>query len=789
MGICPRDIAEPGSNQFDVYARKNKRPPVVHGGSDQLAMILGSDMNATLADAFQDATAKRHKFLTVEHLLLALLTDGSARDVLLGVGADLDSLRSSLDVHIEETTPSISEEVQDGQPQPSLGFQRALRRAVFHVQSHGRKEVTGADVLVAIFGEPETTAVHLLKQQNIDLKQQNIERIDIVKPIEGTGDTLATTEQAEREQQAPPEQAQPRRLGEMLVERNAVQQADIDRALQIQRTVGGRLGSLLVRTGAISEDALLRALAEQIGALYLADAEDLPDTMDMYRFMSESSIKMEWFLDNAVLMWRQGEDVYCLARDIPDHRVTETLEYFYQATDQAPDQTPEQTTDQAADPTADPTAPAIRFCLTANHHLDRALDNVRKERAMESLFAGEAQQLRDLAEQAPVIELVNNLLSQAVDLGASDIHVEPAEETFSVRMRLDGVLHTRLTQSKDRFAAVASRIKLISGLDIAERRLPQDGRITERISGREMDIRVSTVPCAFGESLVLRLLAKERDDLVFDNLGMEPDHLGLFRGWLGTTNGIVLVTGPTGSGKSTTLAAALEEIDDGVKKIITVEDPVEYQMPNITQMQVHSEIGFTFARALRAILRQDPDVIMIGEIRDLETAEIAIRSALTGHVVLSTVHTNDAISSFTRLVDMGVEPFLVAAPVRGVQAQRLVRRACPNCSVAVPRPALADGYLEALPAEMLGNHWVAVEGCDHCRHTGYRGRTGIYELVPMSEELQDMIVSGAHLNDLKRLAREQGYRTLVEDGLIKASRGETTVEELMRAMVIDGEAG
>ena len=569
-----------------------------------------------------------------------------------------------------------------------------------------------------------------------------------------------------------PEPGQPRRLGEMLVERNAVQRADIDRALQIQRTVGGRLGSLLVRTGAISEDMLLRTLAEQIGALYLADAEDLPDTLDMYRFMSASPIQLTWFLDNAVLMWQRDEEIYCLARDIPDHTVAQTLDYFYQ------------TADQTAD-----AAPPIRFCLTANHHLDRALDNVRKERAMEELFSGEAQQLRDLAEQAPVIELVNNLLSQAVDLGASDIHVEPAEETFSVRMRVDGVLHSRLTQSKDRFAAVASRIKLISGLDIAERRLPQDGRITERISGREMDIRVSTVPCAFGESLVLRLLAKERDDLVFRNLGMEPDHLRLFRGWLGTTNGIVLVTGPTGSGKSTTLAAALEEIDDGVKKIITVEDPVEYQMPTITQMQVHSEIGFTFARALRAILRQDPDVIMIGEIRDLETAEIAIRSALTGHVVLSTVHTNDAISSFTRLIDMGVEPFLVAAPVRGVQAQRLVRRVCPNCSVSVPRPALADGYLDAVPAQMLGNHWVEVEGCDHCRQTGYRGRTGIYELVPMTDELQELIVSGAHLNDLKRVAREHGCRTLVEDGLIKASRGETTVEELMRAMVIDAEAG
>ena len=574
-------------------------------------------------------------------------------------------------------------------------------------------------------------------------------------------------------EQVEPGQGQPKRLGEMLVERNAVQQADIDRALQIQRTVGGRLGSLLVRTGAISEEAMLRALAEQIGALYLADAEDLPDKMDMYRFMSESSIKLEWFLDNAVLMWRRGEDIFCLARDMPDPSVTQTLEYFYQASDQSSG-----------------AAPPIRFCLTANHHLDRALDAIREERAMENLFAGDAQQLRDLAEQAPVIELVNNLLSQAVDLGASDIHVEPTEESFAVRMRLDGVLHRRLTQSKDRFAAVASRIKLISGLDIAERRLPQDGRITERISGREMDIRVSTVPCAFGESIVLRMLAKERDDLVFDNLGMERDHLDMFRGWLVSTNGIVLVTGPTGSGKSTTLAAALEEIDDGVKKIITVEDPVEYQMPDITQMQVHSEIGFTFARALRAILRQDPDVIMIGEIRDLETAEIAIRSALTGHVVMSTVHTNDAISSFTRLIDMGVEPFLVAAPVRGVQAQRLVRKACPNCSVSIPRPALVDGYLDALPESRLGSNWVRVSGCDRCRNTGYRGRTGIYELVPMTERLQDLIVSGAHVNELKRAARELGThcRTLVEDGLIKASRGETTVEELMRAMVIDAEA-
>ena len=565
-----------------------------------------------------------------------------------------------------------------------------------------------------------------------------------------------------------------RRLGELLVERNAVQADDVARALQIQQSVGGKLGALLVRTGALSEDVLLRTLAEQQGAEYLREPADLPENLTVYRFVADSPIKLDWFLDHSALLWEEegeeeGEEdgqLRCLARDIRDHGLLETLAYFY------------------------PGRP-VSFHLAANHQIDRLLDFVRKERAIESLFSEDnAKQLREMAEEAPVIELVNNLLSQAVDLEASDIHVEPAEENFAVRMRVDGVLHTRLTQPIERFPAVASRIKLVSGIDIAERRLPQDGRITERISGKDMDVRVSTVPCAFGESIVLRLLEKERDDLTLANLGMEPDHLALFRAWSRASNGIVLVTGPTGSGKSTTLAGALQEIDDGVKKIITVEDPVEIQMPSITQIQTHAEIGYTFARALRAILRQDPDVIMIGEIRDLETAEIAIRSALTGHVVLSTVHTNDAVSSFTRLVDMGVEPFLVAAPTRGVQAQRLVRRACEHCAVPVPPPPLAQERLADLGSTgLVGDGWVRVEGCDACQHTGYRGRMGIYELVPMSDELQNMIVGGANLNDLKRVAHErQGHRTLLQDGLIKASQGKTTVEEVSRLTLTDSGA-
>jgi general secretion pathway protein E len=375
------------------------------------------------------------------------------------------------------------------------------------------------------------------------------------------------------------------------------------------------------------------------------------------------------------------------------------------------------------------------------------------------------------------------MLSQAMDQRASDVHVEPEERHFYVRYRTDGVLREHLNLPKERFPAIASRIKLISGLDISERRLPQDGRLNIRVSGQELDIRVSTLPGVHGESIVMRLLPKERQTNRLNQLGFLPDHLNLFQKWVNEPHGIILVTGPTGSGKSTTLYATLDEINDHTRKIITVEDPVEYQLPHITQVQAHSEIGYTFAHALRAILRQDPDIIMIGEIRDVETAEIAVQASLTGHMVLSTLHTNDAVSAFTRLIDMGVEPFLVATSVRAVQAQRLVRRLCPYCAQPIDPPKdILEQTLELLPKEinLETQNWKKSVGCFECQYTGYKGRVGIYELVYITPELQTLILNRAHANEMRKIANQLGFRTLRQDGWIKAFQGITSLEEVMR---------
>jgi len=552
-------------------------------------------------------------------------------------------------------------------------------------------------------------------------------------------------------------------LGQRLLTTGKITSDDIDRACHLQDSVGGRFGSALIKLGAISEDYLLEALAEQLDVSLLTESE-VPASTELYRYMSECEESFDWFLAQEMAIWEDEGKLHCIARDILDPAIAETLRHFH---------------------------PGIKvsFALTTTYLLERILSDLNREHSVDNLFqqSEDARQLRELAEEAPVVEFVNNMMAQAVDVNASDIHVEPEENEFRIRFRIDGVLHNRMTQPAERFAAVASRIKLVSGLDIAERRLPQDGRLSTRMGGLDMDVRVSTVPCVHGESIVMRLLPKEREELSLANLGMEDDHLALMREWAASSGGIVLVTGPTGSGKSTTLHAALADSNDGVRKIITVEDPVEVEVPGITQIQAHNEIGYTFARALRAILRQDPDVIMIGEIRDLETAEIAIQSALSGHLVLSTLHTNEAISSFTRLIDMGVEPFLVAAPIKGVQAQRLVRCICPHCAEPDLPTEEVLAQLESVPSELIGDGWLQAKGCPQCQMTGYAGRMGIYQLVEVDNELQDLIVKGATLNEMRRYAGDRGMRTLFQDGLIKASNGLTTIDEVYR--VITAEEG
>ena len=548
-----------------------------------------------------------------------------------------------------------------------------------------------------------------------------------------------------------------RLLGDLLVERHIVTASDVQKALAFQEQFGGRIGSILVRLGSLSEETLLPVLADQLG-MPLLSGEEWPETPESIRaLLGTSAFAVDWWLDNGVVAWNQESGpVIAIARDPLDPLVNEALEKCLGS---------------------------ATWCwrLARTQDLDRLLDMAGRSLAgMDSSLDDDVSHLRELAEEAPVIELVNNILAQAMDQRASDIHIEPEQQVFHIRMRTDGILHTRMTLPASRYPAVASRVKLISGMDIAERRLPQDGRLSARVSGQEVDVRASSVPAVHGESIVLRLLPKERQDLSLERLGFSRRDLALFRVWAHEPHGIVLVTGPTGSGKSTTLYATLEEMNQRDRMMITVEDPVEYEVSGVTQIQANAEIGYTFARALRAILRQDPDVIMIGEIRDLETAEIAVQSALTGHLVLSTLHTNDAVSAFTRLIDMGVEPFLVATSVRAVQAQRLVRRLCTHCSQPTEvLPAVAR-LVEPLAESGVASDWRRPVGCTHCQGTGYRGRLGIYELVDVTPEMQELIISSATAEKMRVLATAQGGRSLREDGLLKARAGFTTIEEVVR---------
>ncbi len=394
---------------------------------------------------------------------------------------------------------------------------------------------------------------------------------------------------------------------------------------------------------------------------------------------------------------------------------------------------------------------------------------------------GGSTDILDVDEEAPIVRLLNSLLQQAIKEKASDIHVEVFADSLSVRMRIDGILYGVLRPPKKIHPQLISRVKIMAGMDIAEKRLPQDGRISIKAAGRDIDVRVSTIPTTFGERVVMRLLDKSRSLLVLDQLGIEPGILKHLKRVVDLPNGIVLVTGPTGSGKTTTLYAAIAEVDTERKNVITVEDPVEYQIRGIGQMQVNPTIGLSFADGLRSILRQDPDIIMIGEIRDQETARIAVQASLTGHLVLSTLHTNDSAGALTRLVDIGIEPFLIASSLVGVLAQRLVRVLCRECRTPV---SLDAAEIERLGSDAAKNELPSrvykAKGCPACMSSGYKGRTGIHEYLVVSDAVRSLLVKGADSKQILQQAVAEGMHTLRHDGLRKVASGETTLDEVIR---------
>jgi general secretion pathway protein E len=553
-----------------------------------------------------------------------------------------------------------------------------------------------------------------------------------------------------------------RRLGQILVDAGTISAKTLEAGLARAQKTGERIGEALVAMGAVTRHDVLAGLALQSGLPFLF-REEIPSALPIVKNLSPKYLSQYTVCPVAV----EGSTVTLAIADPTNPLVLDDLRQTL--------------------------GPEVKLCVAAPGAIHEAIERTYGNGASTALqkivetigdTEGDGDEpedvtfLRDLAFEAPVVRLVNLLIEEALKADASDIHIEPFEDTLRIRYRVDGILYDQEAPPRHLQAALSSRIKLMAEMNIAERRLPQDGRVRVMLDSRRVDIRVSTIPTLHGESIVMRLLDRSAVFLPFDRLGFGPATAQAFGRLIQRPHGILLVTGPTGSGKTTTLYAALDKLNAPNRKIITVEDPVEYQLKVINQIPVRPKIGLTFAKGLRHIVRQDPDVVMVGEIRDLETAEIAIQAALTGHLVLSTLHTNDAPSAVTRLQDMGAEPYLVSSVLEGVLAQRLVRRICSQCTVPCdPDPAelLALGISEPPSVNLYRG-----AGCGACRGTGYRGRTGLYELFTIDEELRGLIMKTAPAGELRRHAIAKGMVTLREDGWARACEGLTTIEEILR---------
>ncbi|MFN3412527.1 MAG: type IV-A pilus assembly ATPase PilB [Thermoanaerobaculum sp.] len=568
------------------------------------------------------------------------------------------------------------------------------------------------------------------------------------------------------------------KLGELLLKAGMITPAQLEKALEEQRSRGGKLGEILQKLGYVTEDDIIECLSHQYGVPSI-NLRNFDIDPAVAKLIPEEQARKH----NIIAILKTGQTLTVAMADPTNIYAIDDITF---------------STGFKVDPVV-ASEEAIREAVDKVYGSSKELELKKvmedlatvDEEALELLEEEEELDIAELAKEsteAPVVRLVNIILTDAIKRNASDIHIEPYEKTFRVRYRIDGILQEIMTPPLRLKDAITSRIKILAKLDIAEKRLPQDGRIKlkAKVEGRtrELDYRVSTVPTLFGEKVVLRLLDKENLRLDMTKLGFEKSSLKKFEDAILKPYGMVLVTGPTGSGKTNTLYSAISRINTPEVNIMTAEDPVEFQLPGVNQVQMKESIGLNFAAALRAFLRQDPNIILVGEIRDFETAEIAIKAALTGHLVLSTLHTNDAPSTISRLMNMGIEPFLVATSVNVIAAQRLVRRICSNCKEEVEVPIqglLSVGFSEA---EAHSLKVYRGRGCDRCGNTGYKGRVGLFEVMEITEDIRELILSGATVVELRRKAIEEGMITLRQSGLHKIREGITTIEEVVRETVL-----